>query len=58
MLNSYGRSNKVKLSNQRFRQLGISRTAKARALGLLEKHGLVTVVRNGKECPLVTVHWR
>jgi hypothetical protein len=58
VLESYGRSNKVKLSNQRFRRLGISRTAKARALGLLEKHGLVTVVRNGKECPLVTVHWR
>ena len=58
VLNSYSRSNKVKLSNQRLRQLGISRTGKARALGVLEKHGLVTVVRSGKECPLVTVHWR
>ena len=58
VLTSHGRVSTVKLSNQRLGRLGISRQAKYRALELLAKHGLVTVVRNGKECPLVTVHWR
>lgn len=58
VLTSHGRTNTVKLSNQRLERLGISRQAKYRALGLLSRHGLVTVVREGNECPLVTVHWR
>ena len=58
VLTSYGRDNTVKLSNQRLERLGISRQAKYRALELLAKHGLVTVVRKGNECPSVTVLWR
>lgn len=58
VLTSHGRVNTVKLSNQRLGRLGISRQAKYRALDLLEKHGLVTVVNKGNECPKVTVLWR
>jgi hypothetical protein len=59
VLSNYGRSNRVKLSNHRFRQLGISHQSKARALRLLEREGLITVTRNGRgACPSVTVHWR
>jgi hypothetical protein len=58
VLTSHGRLSTVKLSNQRLNRMGISRQAKYRALDLLAKHGLVTVVRKGNECPSVTVHWR
>jgi hypothetical protein len=58
VLNNYGRSNKAKLSNHRLRQLGILHQAKSRALRLLEREGLITVKRNGRACPSVTVHWR
>lgn len=58
VLNNYGRDNKVTLSNSRLQQLGVSRRSKYRVLKLLEQCGLVTVVRRGKESPLVTVLWR
>ena|SRR6516164_9746313 len=58
VLSSYGRSNTVKLSNHRLRQLGFSHQSKARALRQLESEGLITVTRNGRACPSVTVHWR
>jgi hypothetical protein len=58
VLTSHGRVNTVKLSNQRLGRMGISRQAKYRALSLLERQGLVTVVYKGNECPKVTVLWR
>ena len=58
VLENFGRANIVRLSNNRLRRLGVSRYSKYRALKVLERDGLVSVTRNGKESQQVAVLWR
>jgi hypothetical protein len=53
---SFGR-NPVHLANQNLKAVGMSRTAKRKALHQLQDAGVITVARQGREAVLVTHHW-
>jgi hypothetical protein len=58
VMTSFGRTNKVRLSNVRLRTLGVTRPAKVRALSTLEAAGLVAIKKAVRRSPTVTVLWR
>jgi DNA-binding transcriptional ArsR family regulator len=50
--------NPIKLTNVRLKEKGISRSAKGRALDVLEKAGLIAVERRPRKSPIVTIKWK
>ena len=53
---SFGQ-NPVRLSNHKLAAIGMVRSTKLKALRQLQGAGVITVVRDGHEAPLVTHHW-
>ena len=53
---AYGR-NPVRLTNQAFEAIGMVHSTKLRAPRQLEDAGVITVVRDGLEAPLITHLW-
>jgi hypothetical protein len=53
----HARSNRVKLTNNLFKQYGLARQSKNRGLRLLAEAGVVTIEWDGKAAPTVTHHW-
>jgi hypothetical protein len=51
-------ANPVKLPNKNLKDVGIGHQSKMKALGALEKAGLIHIGRSGKSSPLVTLLWR
>jgi hypothetical protein len=49
--------NPVRLPNKNLREVGMSRTGKAKALRQLQSAGVVTYKQDGNEAPLVTHSW-
>ena len=56
MFKSFG-GNPVRLTNQNLTIVGVSRDAKRKALRQLKDAGVITVVQQGREAPLVTHLW-
>jgi hypothetical protein len=50
--------NPIKLTNVKLKEHGIGRSAKSRALTVLENAGLIIVERRPRKSPLITLTWR